>query len=61
MNGTGNSGAQVQQQGSDIIDVTVPGQAAQSVINLVSSTAQMSVRPVYLESPSPVPRAPMTL
>ena len=28
VNGTGNSGAQVQQQGSDQITVTVPGKAA---------------------------------
>ena len=28
VNGTGNSGAQVQQQGSDTINVTVPGKAA---------------------------------
>jgi preprotein translocase subunit SecD len=50
VNGTGNSGAQVQQQGSDLINVTVPGKAPQDVINLVSTTAQMGVRPVYLES-----------
>ena len=28
VNGTGNSGAQVQQQGADLITVTVPGKAA---------------------------------
>ena len=59
VNGTGNSGAQVQQQGSDTINVTVPGKAAQDVIKLVSTTAQMSVRPVYLEAPyasSPTPK-----
>src|SRR5215831_4334460 len=39
VNGTGNSGAQVQQQGSDLINVTVPGKAAQDVIDLVSATA----------------------
>ncbi len=51
VNGTGNSGAQVQQEGTDLINITVPGQAEQSVINLVSTTAKMSFRPVYLESP----------
>jgi preprotein translocase subunit SecD len=51
VNGTGNSGAQVQQQGSDLINVTVPGKAANDVINLVSSTAKLAFRPVYLEEP----------
>jgi preprotein translocase subunit SecD len=58
VNGTGNSGAQVQQQGSNLINITVPGQPAQSVIQLVSTTAKLSFRPVYLEqfytgTPSP--------
>ncbi len=58
VNGTGNSGARVQQQGSDTINVTVPGKAANDVIKLVSTTAQVSVRPVYLEalSASPTPK-----
>jgi len=51
VNGTGNSGAQVQQQGSDLINVTVPGQPAQSVIDLVSSTAKLSFRQTLLEEP----------
>lgn len=51
VNGTGNSGAQVQQQGTDQITVTVPGQPAQSVINLVSSTAKLAFRPVLYEVP----------
>jgi preprotein translocase subunit SecD len=51
VNGTGNSGAQVQQQGSDLINVTVPGKAANDVINLVSSTAKLAFRPVLLEQP----------
>jgi preprotein translocase subunit SecD len=48
VNGTGNSGAQVQQQGSDLINVTVPGKAAPDVLTLVSSTAKLAFRPVYL-------------
>jgi preprotein translocase subunit SecD len=48
VNGTGNSGAQVQQISNDLINVTVPGQAAQSVIDLISSTAKLSFRPVLL-------------
>ena len=57
---TGTSGAQVQQQGSDMIAVTVPGTPAYDVVNLVTRTSQMSVRPVYLEAPyasSPTPRS----
>jgi preprotein translocase subunit SecD len=57
VNGTGNSGAQVQQQGSDLINVTVPGKAANDVINLVSSTAKLAFRPVYLEQPYTGPAA----
>jgi preprotein translocase subunit SecD len=57
VNGTGNSGAQVQQQGSDLINVTVPGKAANDVINLVSSTAKLAFRPVYLEEPYTGPAA----
>src|SRR3984957_15528794 len=55
VNGTGNSGAQVQQQGADLINVTVPGKAPQDVINLVSSTAKLAFRPVLLEEPYTLP------
>src|SRR5215469_16358018 len=48
VNGTGNSGAQVQEVSGDLINVSVPGKAAQDVINLVSSTAQLRFRPVLL-------------
>jgi preprotein translocase subunit SecD len=54
---TGSSGAQVQQQGSDMINVTVPGTPSYALVNLVSRTSQMSVRPVYLEAPYGPPRA----
>jgi preprotein translocase subunit SecD len=57
VNGTGNSGAEVQQQGSDMIDVTVPGQPSYGVVNLLTHAAQMSVRPVYLEAPYVPPSA----
>jgi preprotein translocase subunit SecD len=70
VNGTGNSGAQVQQQGTNLLNIEVPGKAPQDVINLVSSTAQLSFRPVYLEefyntatpssSSSPTPSATPT-
>jgi preprotein translocase subunit SecD len=48
VNGTGNSGAQVQTQGSDQITVTVPGKAATSVVNLIDTTAKLAFRPVLL-------------
>ena len=57
VNGTGNSGAQVQQQGSDTINVTVPGTPSYNVVNLLTHASQMSVRPVYLEAPYVPPSA----
>jgi preprotein translocase subunit SecD len=57
VNGTGNSGAQVQQQGSDLINVSVPGKAANDVINLVSSTAKLAFRQVLLEQTYTAPAA----
>jgi preprotein translocase subunit SecD len=54
---TGTSGAQVQQQGSDMINVTVPGKPSADLASLVSQTSQMSVRPVYLEAPYVPPSA----
>jgi preprotein translocase subunit SecD len=58
VNGTGNSGAQVQQQGADLINVTVPGKAPQDVIDLVSQTAKLAFRPVLLEEPFTPPATP---
>ncbi|HEX4289072.1 MAG TPA: protein translocase subunit SecD [Trebonia sp.] len=57
VDGTGTSGAQVQQSGSDMIVVTVPGTPAYNVVSLVSQASQMSVRPVYLEAPYVPPSA----
>jgi preprotein translocase subunit SecD len=51
VNGTGNSGAQVQQQGPDLINVSIPGQPPENVLKLVSTTAKMAFRPVYLVQP----------
>jgi preprotein translocase subunit SecD len=48
VNGTGNSGAQVQTQGADQITVTVPGQVGTSLVDLISTTAKLSFRPVLL-------------
>jgi preprotein translocase subunit SecD len=52
VNGTGNSGAQVQPQGTDLLVVTVPGQGSQQTIQLVSSTALLMFRQVLLWEPS---------
>jgi preprotein translocase subunit SecD len=64
VNGTGNSGAQVQTQGNDQITVTVPGKAATSVVDLISTTAYLTFRPVLLMAPytgvaptTPTPKA----
>jgi preprotein translocase subunit SecD len=58
VNGTGNSGAQVQQQGTDLINISVPGKAAQDVVNLISSTAVLAFRPVLLAETATPPAAP---
>ena len=50
VNGAGFTGAQVQQQGSDIITVTVPGKGSQQVVSLVGTTAQLRFRQVLLEA-----------
>jgi preprotein translocase subunit SecD len=51
VNGTGNSGAQVQTQGDDQITVTVPCHAPNNVVQLISTTAFLTFRPVLLEEP----------
>jgi preprotein translocase subunit SecD len=53
VNGTGTTGAQVQQQGGDLLNVTVPGSGSreQQVVSLVSATAQMRFRQVLLFEP----------
>jgi preprotein translocase subunit SecD len=51
VNSTGTTGARVQQQGADLINISVPGAGSQQVINLVSTTAQMRFRQVLLFKP----------
>src|SRR5690242_4314767 len=51
VNGTGNSGAQVQPQGTSLLVVTVPGKGSQQTIQLVSSTALLMFRQVLLFQP----------
>jgi preprotein translocase subunit SecD len=52
VNGAGFTGAQVQQQGPDIITVAVPGKGAQQVENLVGRTALLRFRQVLLVAPN---------
>src|SRR5215469_5592178 len=52
VNGAGFTEAQVVQQGSDIINISVPGQNAQKVVSLVSRTAELLFRQVLLEAPN---------
>ena len=49
VDGAGFTEAQVQQQGSDIINVAVPGAGTQKVVNLVGQTAQLLFRQVRSE------------
>jgi preprotein translocase subunit SecD len=52
VDGAGFTEAQVQQQGSDIINVSVPGAGTQKVVNLVGTTAQLLFRQVLLLAPN---------
>jgi preprotein translocase subunit SecD len=50
VNGAGFTGAAVQQQGSDIITVAVPGKGSKQVVQLVGTTALLRFRQVLLEA-----------
>ncbi|HWG62834.1 MAG TPA: protein translocase subunit SecD [Streptosporangiaceae bacterium] len=52
VNGAGFTEAQVQQQGSNVITVAVPGQNSQRVVNIVGQTALLLFRQVLLEAPN---------
>ncbi len=51
VNATGNTGAQVQTQGSDILNVSVPGKTSQQTEELVSETALLNFRQTLLFEP----------
>jgi preprotein translocase subunit SecD len=51
VNATGNTGAQVQTQGNDIINVSVPGKTTQQTEQLVSETALLNFRQTLLYQP----------
>ena len=50
--GAGFTEAQIQQQGSDVITVSVPGANSQKVVDLVGQTAQLRFRQVLLVAPN---------
>jgi preprotein translocase subunit SecD len=54
VNGAGFNGATVVPQGTQLINVTVPGKNAQQVVGLVGTTAQLRFRPVLLMAPNRV-------
>jgi len=58
VNGAGFTEAQVEQQGSDVITVSVPGQSAQRVVSQVSRTAELQFRQVLLVAPNAPAAAP---
>ncbi len=61
VNGTGVTEAQVAQEGSDIINVAVPGVGQQKLVSLVGKTAVLRFRQVLLESSNtPAPAATPT-
>ncbi len=61
VNGSGVTEAEVTQEGSDIINVAVPGVGQQKVVSLVGKTAQLRFRQVLLEETNtPAPAATPT-
>jgi preprotein translocase subunit SecD len=60
VNGAGFTEAQVQQQGTDIINVAVPGAGSQKVVDLVGTTAQLLFRQVILQAPNTGATTPVT-
>ena len=60
VNGSGTTEAQVEQQGKDVINISVPGQASQKVIDLVRKTAELNFRQVLLLAPNTPVAAPVT-
>src|SRR5580658_9593213 len=61
VNASGNTGAQVQTQGNDILNVSVPGKTSQQTELLVSETALLNFRQTLLYQPySATPSTPAT-
>jgi preprotein translocase subunit SecD len=51
VNASGNTGAQVQTQGNDILNVSVPGKTSEQTEQLVSETAVLNFRQTLLYQP----------
>jgi preprotein translocase subunit SecD len=51
VNATGNTGAEVQTQGNDILNVSVPGKTTEQTEKLVSETALLNMRATLLYLP----------
>jgi preprotein translocase subunit SecD len=58
VNSAGFTGASVQQQGSNIITVAVPGKGSQQVVQLVGTTALLRFREALLAAPNMVSATP---
>ena len=52
VNSTGVTEAQVEQQGTDVINVSAPGKNSQSIVGLVRRTAELQFRQVLLLAPN---------
>jgi preprotein translocase subunit SecD len=52
VNGAGFNGSSVTTQGTNLINVTVPGQGSKQVIDLVGTTALLRFRQVLLQAPN---------
>ena len=60
VNASGNTGAEVQTQGSNILNVSVPGKTSQQTTQLVSETALLNFRQTLLYQPySATPSTPV--
>ena len=55
VNSSAHQRVSVQQQGASDIAVTVPGAGSQQVVNEVSTTAELRIRPILLEGSSTTP------
>jgi preprotein translocase subunit SecD len=61
VNASGNTGAEVQTQGNDILNVSVPGKTTEQTEKLVSETALLNFRATLLYQPySATPSTPAT-
>jgi preprotein translocase subunit SecD len=61
VNASGNTGAEVQTQGNNILNVSVPGKTSQQTSQLVSETALLNFRQTLLYQPySATPSTPAT-